>query len=407
MCYTFCIDMIKYNSQQPKESDMKTKELNEFIVLNQDKDYDWIAQQTGKSVDAIRKRYTSLGLPPKRYTTQNSTPLTPEQQFELDMEKLRLSQKNKSVDKKYNVALKEITSLQNHLETVLSVKDSISTYEIKAGTKSGGEAVAFAIASDWHVEENVKPETVNGSNEYNMSIAKRRAEKFFQHTLQLLQKEQQSVKIDTLVIALLGDFFSGNIHDELLASCEVGPQDAMMFAQNLIASGIQFLLDNSKLNLVIPCSVGNHSRMTKKIHISDEHGMSLEWAMYNFLAIHFKGNKRVKFVLSRSYHTYLDVYGYKVRFHHGHAVNFGGGLGGLTIPMIKAINRWDNDQKAYLSVCGHFHQKMDGERFIVNGSLIGDSPYGKRLGFTGRPEQVFFLIDKKRGKTIVCPILVE
>jgi len=297
--------------------------------------------------------------------------------------------------------------LREDLETISSCTDAVSTYTIPKSKGTGGEAVAFAIASDWHVEENVKPESVNGSNSYTMAIAKKRAEKFFQHTLQLIDKEQHAVKIDTLVLALLGDFFSGNIHEELMAACEVAPQDAMLFAQNLIASGIEFLLANSKLKLVIPCAVGNHSRMTHKVHISNEQGNSLEWAMYNFLAKYFSKEKRVTFVLSRSYHNYIDVFGYNIRFHHGHAVNFGGGLGGLTTPMIKAIHRWDSDQKAYLSVCGHFHQKMDGERFIVNGSLIGDSPYGKRLGFTGRPEQVFFLIDAKRGKTVVCPILVE
>lgn len=393
---------------------MDTKKIKVFLVENQDKDYAWLTaewnrthRRDAKNIDSIRKAYRALGLPPKRVGKQNLQNPDPEKQFELDMEKLRLSYADKKTDKKYEIATREIMRLRDDLETLMEVKDRVSTYTIHPSKNTGGEAVAVVVASDWHVEENVRPETVNGSNHFTMAIAKKRAEKFFQHALQLTVKEQQDVRIQTMVLALIGDFFSGNIHDELLASCEVGPQDAMLYAQNLLASGIQFLLDNSKLNLVVPCAVGNHSRMTKKIHISDEHGMSLEWAMYNFLAAHFAGNKRVQFVLSRSYHNYVDVFGFKIRFHHGHAVNFGGGLGGLTIPMIKAIQRWDNDVKAYLSVCGHFHQKMDGERFIVNGSLIGDSPYGKRLGFTGRPEQVFFLIDKKRGKTIVAPILLD
>lgn len=386
---------------------MESKKFKAFLVANAKESYAWLSEKTGKSVDAVRKAYVAQGLPPKRVTKQNVKIEDTEKQFDLEMEKLRLNYADRKTDAKLKVAMKRLKETEEQMATLIEVKGTVSTYAIKATKMKTGEAVAFAIASDWHVEENVRPETVNGSNEYNMRIAKQRAEKFFQHTLQLVQKEQAKVRIDTLCLALLGDFFSGNIHEELLAACEVGPQDAMIFAQNLIASGIQFLLDNSDLNLIIPCTVGNHSRMTKKVHVSDEHGMSLEWAMYNFLAAFFKGNKRVTFVLSRSYHNYLDVFGYKIRFHHGHAVNFGGGLGGLTIPMIKQIQRWDNDQKAYLSVCGHFHQKMDGERFIVNGSLIGDSPYGKRLGFTGRPEQVFFLIDRDHGKTIVAPILLD
>lgn len=333
--------------------------------------------------------------------------LTPKQQFELDMEKLRVKTKERDGSKQYNVALKEVNRLRKQTEDLLDLKGQVSTYTIKPSKGIGGQATAFAIASDWHVEENVTPESVNGTNSYTMAIAKERAEKFFKHSLKLVQKESQDIKIDTMVLALLGDFFSGNIHDELMETCEVQPQDAMLYAQNLIASGIEFLLANSKLKLVIPCAVGNHSRQTAKVHISTEQGNSLEWAMYSFLAQYFKREPRVQFVLSRSYFNYMDVYGYTIRFHHGHAVNYQGGVGGIEVPMRRIIGRWDKDKPAYLSVCGHFHTRRDGGDFIVNGSLIGDSPYGKRFGFTGRPEQTFFLIDQKRGKTVVCPILVE
>lgn len=392
------------------------KQLSAFLTRNASQEYAWLADAWNKkyptkvkSVDSIRKAYRNLGLPNKREGKQTKVPITAEQQFAIDMEKLRLTHTEKGTDKKYKLAMAEIMQLRDELDAITTCKDTVSTYTIskKNSNGKGGEAVAFAIASDWHVEENVKPESVNGTNEYTMAIAKRRSEMFFRNTLTLVEKEQHAVKIDTLVLALLGDFISGNIHEELLASCEVGPQDAMIFAQNLLASGIHYLLDNSKLKIIVPCAVGNHSRMTHKVHVSNEQGNSLEWAMYNFLALHFAGEKRVQFVLSRSYHNYLEVYGYLIRLHHGHAIQYGGGLGGITVPVIKAINRYNTDRKAYLDVFGHFHNRFDGGMFIANGCLIGDSPYGKRLGFTGRPEQAFFLIDAKRGKTIVAPIMVE
>jgi hypothetical protein len=390
---------------------MDTKALHAFLIEHQGQTRQWLAEQTGRTPRTINENQVKLrakGLLGKAVGSGVKKPvLDPEMQFKLDMEKLRLSHTEKGTDRKYKIAMAEIMRLRDDIETIVACKDAVSTYTIPKSTGSGGQAVAFAIASDWHVEENVKKESVNNSNEYTMAIAKQRAEKFFQHTLQLVEKEQHTVKIDTLVLALLGDFFSGNIHEELLAACEVGPQDAMLFAQNLIASGIEYLLKNSKLKLVVPCTVGNHSRMTHKVHVSNEQGNSLEWAMYNFLAKYFAKEKRVTFVLSRSYHNYIDVFGYVIRFHHGHAIQYGGGLGGITVPVIKAINRYNDDRKAYLDVFGHFHNRIDGGRFIANGCLIGDSPYGKRLGFTGRPEQAFFLIDQKRGKTVVAPILVE
>lgn len=392
---------------------MDTKALHAFLIEHQGQTRQWLAKETGRTPRTINENQVKLrakGLLGKAVGSGVKKPvLDPEMQFKLDMEKLRLSHTEKGTDRKYKIAMAEIMRLRDDIETIVACKDAVSTYTIPKSTGSGGQAVAvaFAIASDWHVEENVKKESVNNSNEYTMAIAKQRAEKFFQHTLQLVEKEQHTVKIDTLVLALLGDFFSGNIHEELLAACEVGPQDAMLFAQNLVASGIEYLLKNSKLKLVVPCTVGNHSRMTHKVHVSNEQGNSLEWAMYNFLAKYFAKEKRVTFVLSRSYHNYIDVFGYVIRFHHGHAIQYGGGLGGITVPVIKAINRYNDDRKAYLDVFGHFHNRIDGGRFIANGCLIGDSPYGKRLGFTGRPEQAFFLIDQKRGKTVVAPILVE
>lgn len=333
--------------------------------------------------------------------------LPAKKQFELDMAKLQISHEEKETDRKYAFALKEINRLKNEVSSILSVKDRVSTYTIPVKKGTGGQAVAVAVISDLHVEENVTLESTNGTNEYTMAIAKKRMELCFQNILRLTKKEQLHVQIDTLCLAILGDTFSGNIHDELMETCEVSPLDAMLFAQNLLASGIEFILKNSKLNLVIPCCVGNHSRITRKVHIATEQGNSLEWAMYQFLARYFSKEKRVKFILSRSYFNYVDILGYTIRFHHGHACVYNGGVGGIEIGMRRIISKWDKDKPAYLSVCGHFHSRRDGGDFIVNGSLIGDSPYGKRFGFTGRPEQTFFLIDQKRGKTVVCPIIVE
>lgn len=192
-----------------------------------------------------------------------------------------------------------------------------------------------------------------------------------------------------------------------METCEVSPVDAALYAQELLADGIQYLLDNSNLSLVIPCTCGNHSRTTEKVHVSTEQGNSLEWMIYKNLATYFKGNKRVTFVMSRSYFVWVDVLGYKIRFHHGHAMKYGSGVGGITIPINKAIARYDLQSPAYLDVFGHFHHRFDGGKFIANGSLIGNTPYGTRLGFTGKPEQTFFLIQEGYGKTVVAPIFVE
>lgn len=386
---------------------MDSKQFKKFLVDNQDKDYAWLSKKTGRTPETVRKTYTSLGLPPKRVTSQNTTNPDPEKQFQMDMEKMRLHYAEKQTDTRYKIALGEINRLRDEIEQLGQVKGSVSTYEIKPSSSAKHEATAVVLASDWHIEENVKPESVDDANEFNIRIAKKRAEAFFRNTLKLVTKEQQDANIDTLVLALLGDMISGNIHDELMESCEVPPIEAAILAQNFIASGIQYLLDNSKLKLVIPCCVGNHSRITSQVHVSSEQGNSLEWMIYSNLANHFSQNKRVQFVLSKSYFTWVKIYDFDIRFHHGHAMKYGAGVGGITIPVLKAIARYDLSKKAYLDCFGHFHNPMSTDKFVSNGCLIGDTPYGKRLGFTGKPQQQFFLIDKKEGKTISAPVFLS
>jgi hypothetical protein len=106
-------------------------------------------------------------------------------------------------------------------------------------------------------------------------------------------------------LALLGDFISGNIHDELMETCRLLPAFAIMRAQDVLASGIQFLLDNTDCHFTIPCTPGNHSRITKKQRHATEQGNSLETYMYHNLARHFQGNKRVTFLIADGYHLYL------------------------------------------------------------------------------------------------------
>jgi len=166
------------------------------------------------------------------------------------------------------------------------------------------------------------------------------------------------------------------------------------------------LLNHTKANLTIVCRPGNHSRITKRIRYATEDGNALETYLYSHIANLYSMEERVKVVSPPGYHTYIDVYDKVLRFHHGHRIRYLGGVGGITIPVNKRISEWDKGRRADLDVFGHFHQMFDGGKFICNGSLIGTTPFSLGFGYE-IPKQTFFVIDKKRGKTIVAPILLD
>jgi len=274
-----------------------------------------------------------------------------------------------------------------------------------------GEAVPLILASDWHVEEEVDREKMHGLNEYNLEIARSRSEAFFRNSLHLVELSARDSLVRRVSVGLLGDLFSNSIHPELMEINQLGPQPAARYAKDLIVGGINYWLKNSDLTFEINCVGGNHGRMTEKTRIATNAENSLETFAYYFLAAEFKNEPRVKFKIAVGDSLYVDIFPtYRVRFIHGDQISFGGGVGGVTIPLNKWIARSDNSIRADLTCLGHFHQRTDGGRFLINGSLIGASPYSQRFGFSPEPPaQQYALIHSSAGgrKSIVAPIWLD
>lgn len=326
-----------------------------------------------------------------------------------DRQKVKREAELVDLRRKYDHALKQIAEKDAQLGALEILDSATESYTIEERHGSGtSEAMPFLVASDWHIEEVVEPRSVSGLNDFNPDIARLRSERFFQSGLRLVRLLGQDVKISTVGLPLLGDFITNDIHEELKDLTALQPAHALAAAQNMIISGLEFLLDHSPYDFVIPCHSGNHARTTKTTHFSAENGHSLEWLMYLHLAAYFRTEKRLKFIIPDGYHSYLNVYGKTIRFHHGHAIKYAGGIGGIFIPGYKAISQWEKGRHADLDVFGHFHQMKDGGNFLSNGSLIGFNGFALAIKADYElPRQTLFLMDKKRGRTCTWPILLN
>lgn len=369
-----------------------------------------LALMVGLTKDQVRHRRLKLGLSKSPDGGPEVIPIkTIEQEVRSDREIRKLKETSSTVDKKNKILIDKVEILESELDAALEIKNGIKSFPISVSAQTkGSEATAVWLASDWHVGEKVTMGQVNGLNEYTPAIAKARAEAYFKNGLRLTDMSAKEVTVKTIVLALLGDFITGHLHLDAVENNYLAPVEETLFAQNLIVSGIEYILANSSYDLIIPCHSGNHGRTTKFSHFGSENGHSLEYFMYCAIAGYFRNEKRVKVMIPEGSHSYLDVYGYTVRFLHGHDVKFGGGVGGLTIPLNKAISQWDKARPAYITCLGHFHQRFDGGSFMANGSLIGYNSFALSIKASAeKPAQQFFLIDKLRGKTIVAPILLD
>ena len=338
---------------------------------------------------------------------QSAAEIPSDQQVREDQKQLQQKAKERDLGKLYREALETIARQQALLDNATqlqSVSGAPLVIEPKYGSGTS-EATIITPASDWHIEEKVGDE-VGGLNEFTLEIAEKRVTQFFQHSLRLCRLLEQDITIPTWVLPLLGDFITNDIHEEMPEKNGLLPIEAITLAQTWIKSGIDFLLNHTKQQLVIPCHSGNHARTTKTTRFGSEGGHSLEHFMYANLAMLYANEPRVQVQLPKGIHSYLQVYDQTIRFHHGHALKYCGGVGGIYIPVNKALAQWNKGRHADLDVFGHFHQLRDGGNFICNGSIIGYNAFAMSIKADyERPRQALFLMDKKRGRTCLWPIL--
>jgi hypothetical protein len=323
------------------------------------------------------------------------------------------SNQHKEVDKKYKTLQDELVRAEQARDNALQImayRPNIFKLDVPLNTKQG-TGTAVAMLSDVHCEELVPKHKVNYLNEHTPDISKRRVSKFFELLVRFIRVDRGETTINNLVLWLGGDFFTSDGHG---APTAFPPMVACMFAQDMIVSGIEFILKNEpKLNIHIVGSVGNHSRkdMAKPVNVALEQELSLEWMMYHSIRGHFANEKRITWQLDNSYHSYVKVYDKTIRFNHGHLYwRYNDGLGGIHGPVWKAISqKWNNQVHADVTCFGHYHTYTPASRarqYIANGSTIGVAPYGLGFGFE-EPSQAYFLVHDKYGIVGQRPLFVN
>jgi hypothetical protein len=311
------------------------------------------------------------------------------------------------IRREHGELLKEVEELRR----AMAVRDALAAAplpqiqrrEFASGLREG---TAVALLSDLHVEERVlETDTPNG-NVYNLDIADLRLSRTFAGIEWLVQKERQTTKIRDLQVWFGGDMASGHIHEENVETSAFPPIAAMLWLQPRLIGGIRQLADRLELErLDLVCSYGNHGRDTKKPRRATGAHHSYEWGMYQQIAREFHGDKRIRVLADPSAHQYTQIYDYTCHYHHGDEISYHGGVGGVFIPMNKAVARWNRVRRADFNAFGHFHYYFDLGDVAGNGSLIGYNGYAMSIGASPEePLQSFYVIDSKRGKTAKSPI---
>ena len=212
-----------------------------------------------------------------------------------------------------------------------------------------------------------------------------------------------------LVMCLAGDFFSGTIHEELTATNELPTIPTLLDLYGVMIACVSRMADEFG-KVFLPCVTGNHSRTTPKVQSKQRAFTNFDWMFYKLLDKHFENDPRVTFFIPDGPDAYYRIYNTRYLLKHGDSYRGGDGIIGCLGPITRGDMKGRSRNAAIgqnydVALVGHFHQLIQTERIIVNGSLVGYNEYAYAGGFGfEKPRQALWVTHKTKGITLRMPV---
>lgn len=269
--------------------------------------------------------------------------------------------------------------------------------------------------SDWHWGEVVSPGEVNGVNEYDLGIARERAQRLTRGVIDLALNHTVHGEFPGIVVMLGGDMVSGDIHDEL---SKTNDQPIMPVLVDLFSTLAGCLKELKGMfgNVFVPCVAGNHSRTTAKPNFKRAAYLAFDWLLYTLLEKHFEDDPAVTFLIPDGTDAHFHLNLKKYLLTHGDKLGSMGGDGiiGAIGPIMRGLMKTRNSSSAIgldfdTMVIGHYHQYLPLPRVVANGSLIGHNEYaqGKLRAAPERPQQALWFDHPANGTVLHMPVFAE
>ena len=272
--------------------------------------------------------------------------------------------------------------------------------------KAEHSQTVIAPLTDTHIGEYINEKQMIGMNKYDMELFNKRLYGWANQLLALVNYRRNIANIDTLIIPMLGDMISGDIHDELARSNVENNMMQMLKGAYLISQAILILAPHFK-EIKVPCVVGNHGRMTHKPVMKNRVTTDWDYMLYQWIAAFLKNQKHIKFEIPESFFHIFNVYNNRVLIMHGDSIAGGGSSMSISkaVSNLRGALQYKNNLNTELGVdtqelnhfdtvfMGHFHRvdEMDigtGELHIC-GCIKGVDEFAlQRLHVSAKPKQI-------------------
>jgi hypothetical protein len=377
---------------------------HEYLFQDPNLSFEEIAKISGKSMDAIRRKYQRLEAAGKISHLDNDV-----------RSEMLAKQEARDLRADLTTRDKEIMRLQRELQVATRIDAGVRNppeWTQPAASLRDNVGIVVAQLTDTHFDEVVRPDEVGYINAYNREIAEIRLKRWVEKVIILARDYVQGVAIEGLFIPATGDLLSGDIHEELRNSnADLLYSSADHWIDQLIAAVNTFAEEFGKVH--VAAVVGNHGRSTIKPVFKGRARSNIEWLMWRQVARHFEKDDRVTIQVSYSMDLVVPVYNTRYLLTHGDQFKGGSGIAGAYSPLAlgqhrKAVRQAATDEPMDIMVMGHFHQYITIPGLIVGGSMKGYDEYAYGLNLRPEPaRQAFWVTTPEYGPTIHAPVYIQ
>ena len=352
--------------------------------------------------------------------------ISPEEEEDLIKDRIRLDKRVVTFKseatyykKLYERAIKDSTKSEVLVDTIkryvtpLKAAKQYPTRKPGSGKRGRSAQVMVAPLTDTHVGDNVSKEQTIGLNEYDIELFSRRMWGWTNQVLSLAEYRRNICEVDELVIPMLGDMISGDIHEELARTNVDNCMMQMMYGAKIISQALMFLAPHFE-EIRVPCVVGNHGRMTRKIPSKDRY-MDWDYMLYQWTAVFCANQSNIKFEIPKSTSHVSNIANRNVLMMHGDAIGGGGATATIlrTVTALRSVLQYKTqlltDDEFNISssfddvLLGHFHRvdEIDigtGSLHICGTMKGGDEFTISRLNVITKPKQIVLYFHPQHGQ---------
>lgn len=350
--------------------------------------------------------------------------------LERDTKLRQIKEKHRVLKKKYRKALTQLATNNQINDLIIKefgeILPSVTPPSRAIGKLEKPERIACLELSDIHHGDLVLKRTTLGTGNFTRKLSRGRIAFLVDEVIRLTSQDL-NYTFPILEIHLLGDMFSGEIHEELVQMSEEAITLLLLdLAVTLMKAFLEFAQHFPVVR--IKAVSGNHGRRSRKKRSKLDAYDNWDWVLYQMLSGLLYNQSNIEFTIPASFGLFTTVGGNFTTFlMHGDTIRSYRGISyyGVEIEANKILSLLNFQKQNGIYVMdidgdgdfpetlnyiemGHFHTSSilnkTSLEVIMNGSVIGNSEYNIVALRKAQPPIQTLLIADEKGYSIRIPI---